>query len=125
MGPQSGGQSHHRQVEGPQEQGLDGVSILVNQQPPGNLLKGDPSAPVSGGLIGEEDKEPQGKAGVKGVDCDHRTVIEGVGALSIPQKDGRPRRRLEQAPGTLGQEVEQDPHYLTLSRLASSPSGET
>lgn len=124
MSPQGGGQAHCRQVQRPQQQGLDGVAVLVDQQPAADLPVRDQAPPVSGRLVGEEDERPQGQAGVEGVHRDHRAVVAGVGTLPVPQEDGHPRRRLEQAPGTLEQNIQQPLHF-TRSRRASSPSGVT
>ena len=79
LGPQQGGQADHRQVERPKDQGLDGVAVLMDQHPPGNFPVGDQASPVSGGLVREEDKHPQGEAVRTGPGGDHSPVAAEAG----------------------------------------------
>lgn len=124
MSPQGGGQADHWQIQRPQKQGLDGVAVLVDQQPLGNILEVDLPTAVLGRLVRQKDERPQREAGPEGVHRDHCAMEAEMGTVPVPQKDHCPRRCLEQPPGALEQDIEQPFHFMR-SRLASSPSGVT
>ena len=123
MVPQGGGQAGRGQIQRAQQEGLDGVAILVDQHPPGDVRVRNLAATVLGRFVGKKDKRSQGQAGVQRVLRDHRAMEAEVGAPPVAQIDRRSRRRLEQPPGALDQKIKR--RHLTRSLLASSPSGVT
>ena len=102
-GPDDGGDAHRQQIERAEEQGLDGVAVLVGQQLP---VLGSPA-----GVHKEEAAHGHG-AGLLGPDHHLRPLIAEVAAAfgPIPEIEGRAYKILGQAPGPLAEQIEKFLH---------------
>ena len=97
VGPQEGGHAHGHEIQGPQQQGLEGVAVLVEQE---LLLR------LRRQASGHEDEHAQGHAAPAAVvEGGHRAAHPFAGAAAVAEGQGEARQGLRQAPGPLPQPV--------------------
>ena len=105
MAPEGGGQADHKQIQRPQQEGLEGVAVLMDQKPPGQLGPFAGAPPVR-----NEQEQTQGGAGLVPPAGHHRAVVPAMLFPNVDQKHGKTHQGLQKAPGALAQDIQDGPY---------------